>query len=261
MAYTTTHHHPTAIISPQAELGASVRVGAFSIIEAGASIGEGTEIRSSAVIHGQSRIGRECVIHPGAIIAGDPQDLKFKGEETLAFVGDRTVIREYATIHRGTDATGKTVVGTDCLVMAYCHVAHDCTVGNHVIMSNVTQLAGHVTVHDFAILGGVTKVHQFCTIGSYAMTGAGTKVVKDIAPYLLVDGNPPQVQGVNKIGLKRRGFSDEAVKELEELYKMIMRSGLNVSAGIQKFLERGTVRPETQVAIDFIKASKRGISR
>lgn len=258
-------HHPTAIISPQAKLGSNVRVGAFSIIEAGAEVGDGTEIHSSVVITGFARIGKECVIHTGAVIGGDPQDLKFSGEESLAVIGHRTTIREYVTINRGTAASGVTRVGDNCLIMAYCHAAHDCIIGNNVVIANATQLGGHVTIEDYATLGGVIKVHQFCSVGRHAMVGADTKIVKDIAPYLLVDGNPASVQGLNKIGLKRRGFPTEVIHELEEFYTMILHSGYNVSDGIKHFLERQTIHggvlPETQLCIDFIRASKRGIAR
>lgn len=255
-------HHPQAIISPEAKIGSSVVIGPFAVIEAGAVIGDHTEIRSAAVITKFARIGSECVIHPGAVIGGEPQDLKFKGEDSLAIIGNRTVIREYATINRGTEASGKTEIGDDCLIMAYCHAAHDCHIGNHVVVANATQLGGHVTIHDHVVVGGVVKIHQFCTVGKHAMIGADTKIVKDIAPYLLIDGNPAQVFGLNKIGLKRRGFTPDILNELEEFYTKIFHSGLNVSDGLNKFLqERGGVLPETQNCINFIRTSKRGIMR
>ncbi len=254
--------HPTAIVSPKAELGSNVRVGAFSIIEAGAEIGNNTEIRSSVVITGFARIGTDCVIHPGAVIGGEPQDLKFGGEFSLAVIGNRTTIREFATINRGTEASGKTMLGDDCLFMAYCHAAHDCHIGNHVVIANGSQLGGHVVVEDYAILGGVSKVHQFTRIGKHTMVGAGTKIVKDIAPYLLVDGIPAVVQGLNKIGLKRRGFPNEVIHELEELYTLMLHSGFNVTDGMNRFLQgRGDVFPETQNCVDFVRQSKRGIAR
>lgn len=254
-------HHPTAIISPGATLGANVRVGAFTIIEDGVVIGDNTEIRSSVVIYSAARIGADCVIHPGAVIGAEPQDLKFNGEATLALVGDRTVIRECVTINRGTDASGETRIGSDCLIMAYCHAAHDCVVGNHVIIANASQLGGHVVIEDYAIIGGVAKIHQFSKIGKHAMVGAGTKIVKDIPPFALVDGIPARFETINKIGLKRRGFSDSAIQELEDFYQTILRSGLNISAGITKFQERGTLHTETLDCITFIRASKRGICR
>lgn len=256
-----TLHHPTAQISIKATLGSNVRVGAFSIIEEGAVIGDGTEIRSSVVVYGSSRIGADCVIHPGAVIGGEPQDLKFNGEPSLAIIGDRTVIREFVTINRGTEASGETRIGDDCLIMAYCHAAHDCVVGNNVIMANTSQLGGHVVIEEYAILGGVAKVHQFSKIGKHAMVGAGTKIVKDIPPFALVDGIPAQFEAVNKIGMKRRGFSDDAIQELEEFYTTILHSGLNISAGIAKFQEREELHQETLDCIAFIHNSKRGICR
>lgn len=255
-------HHPQAIISSKAEIGSSVSIAPFAIIEAGAVIGDNTEIRSSAVITGFARVGDDCVIHSGAVIGGDPQDLKFKGEDSLAIIGNRTVIREYVTINRGTEASGKTEVGDDCLIMAYCHAAHDCFIGNHVVLANATQLGGHVLIDDHAVVGGVVKIHQFCRVGKHAMLGADTKIVKDVAPYLLVDGNPAQVFGLNKIGLKRRGFTADVLNELEEFYTKIYHSGLNITEGLNKFLqERGDIFPETQNCVDFIRSSKRGIMR
>jgi UDP-N-acetylglucosamine acyltransferase len=259
------HIHPTALVAPTAQLGVGVRIGAFSIVEAGAEIGDHTDIRSSVVIASNTRLGAGCVVHPSAVIGGEPQDLKFKGEETSVVIGERTVIRECATVNRGTAATGVTAIGHDCLIMAYCHVAHDCVVGNHVIMSNVTQLAGHVTLEDYAILGGCVKVTQFCSVGRHAMVGADSKIVKDVAPYLLADGNPVKIAGLNKVGLKRRGFTTEAINELEELYTLMLFAGNNVSDGIRKFLDRATIHggvlPESQTVIDFVQASKRGIHR
>ncbi|MFY8001258.1 MAG: acyl-ACP--UDP-N-acetylglucosamine O-acyltransferase [Candidatus Kapaibacteriota bacterium] len=254
-------HHPTAQISPNAEIGANVRIGAFSIIEDGAVIGEGTEIRSSVVIYGSARIGAGCTIHHSAVIGGEPQDLKFNGETTHAIIGDRTVIREFVTVNRGTEASGETRIGNDCLIMAYCHAAHDCVIGNNVIIANASQLGGHVEIDDYAIIGGVAKVHQFSKVGKHAMVGAGTKIVKDIPPFALADGIPGRFEAVNKLGLKRRGFSEEVIQELEDFYTTILRSGLNISAGIAKFQERGTLHAETLDCIRFIQNSKRGICR
>jgi UDP-N-acetylglucosamine acyltransferase len=254
-------HHPTAIISPKAHLGENVRIGAFTIIEDEAVIGDETEVRSSVVIRSSARIGTGCVVHPGAVIGAEPQDLKFNGEPTLAVIGDRTVIREYVTINRGTEASGETRIGNDCLIMAYVHAAHDCVVGNNVIIANTTQLGGHVVVQDYAILGGVCKVHQFSVVGKHAMVGAGTKIVKDIPPFVLVDGIPARFSSVNEIGLQRRGFTNDSIQELGAFYKTVLRSGLNVSAGIAEFQKRGLLSPETEDCIAFIRASKRGICR
>lgn len=253
--------HPLAIVSPKARLGENVRIGQFTTVEDDVEIGDGTEIIASAYIANGARIGRDCRVFPGASIGMAPQDLKYNNEPTTAEIGDRTTVRECATIHRGTTATGRTVVGSDNLLMAYTHVAHDCRVGNHVIISNVAQLAGHVEVGDWVTVGGVVKLHQFCRVGSYCMVGAGTKLVKDVPPYVLIDGNPASVSGVNKVGLRRRGFSAELVQEISDFYKTLLFSGLNTSEGISRVEAHTPVSEEVQKAIDFIRSSKRGIHR
>jgi UDP-N-acetylglucosamine acyltransferase len=277
MQHSSLLHHPTALISPEAHLGVNVRVGAFSIIERGAVIGDNTEIRSSATITNFARIGAGCTVYPHAIIGTEPQDLKFRGETTFVHIGDRTVIREFVTINRGTNARsinahsinarsvnthGETRIGNDCLLMAYCHVAHDCLLGNNVVIANATQMGGHVAIEDFAVLGGLVKIHQFCTIGAHAMVGAGTKVVKDIAPFTLVDGVPAKVGGINVVGLERRGFSAESVQELREFYEAVLWSGLNVGAGVEAFLRtRSSISKDVEYCIHFIEHSQRGICR
>ncbi|ROL61241.1 acyl-ACP--UDP-N-acetylglucosamine O-acyltransferase [Bacteroidetes/Chlorobi group bacterium ChocPot_Mid] len=253
--------HPTAIVSKQAKIGENVTIGAFTIIEDDVEIGNGTTIRSNVVLANGARIGKDVLICNGAVIATEPQDLKFGGEKTYAYVGDRTVIREYATINRGTHATGKAVVGEDCFIMAYCHVAHDCVVGNHVIMANATQLAGHVHVDDWVTIGGVVKIHQFCRVGCHSMLGADVKIAKDVPPYTLVGSIPAKIDGINKIGLKRRGFSSELIAEIDEFYKTILHSGYNTNDGIKKFLERNHISDEVKACIKFIEESQRGIYR
>ena len=253
--------HPTAIVSPRAHLGENVHIGQFTTIEADVEIGDGTEVIASAFIANGARIGRDCRIFPGATIGMAPQDLKYNNEPTTAEIGDRTTIRECATIHRGTTATSRTIVGSDSLLMAYTHVAHDCRVGNHVIISNVTQLAGHVEVGDWVTLGGMVKLHQFCRVGSYCMVGAGTKIVKDVSPYVLIDGNPASIAGVNKIGLRRRGFSPELIQEISDFYKTLLFSGLNTSEGLSRADAGQTLSQEVRNIIEFIRSSKRGIHR
>lgn len=253
--------HSTAIVSPKAQIGSNVAIGPFSIIEDDVVIGDNTEIRAHCHIASGSRIGNEVRIYTGAIIGTEPQDLKFDGEMTYVYVGDRTLIREYATINRGTHSTGKTTVGSDCMIMAYCHIAHDCTVGSNVIMSNVTQLAGHVHVDDWVVLGGVVKIHQFCKVGKHAMVGADCKIVKDVPPFTLVGRTPPQIEGVNKVGLRRRGFAPEAIQDIEIFYDTLLFSGFNNKDGIAKFLERGTPVDEVNECIEFITNSTRGIHR
>lgn len=253
--------HNTAIVSSKAQIGKNVTIGPFTIIEDDVEIGDNTEIRSSVVIANGSRIGNNCVIFPSAVIGTEPQDLKFDGRKTLAIIGDRTIIREFVTIHRGTHATGMTTVGSDCLIMAYCHIAHDCHVGDNVIMSNVAQIAGHVTIEEWAILGAFAKVHQFCSIGCHSMIGGDVKVVKDVAPYTLIGREPPKVEGINKIGLRRRGFSDTQIKEIESFYNFILNSGLNNRDGISKYVENNSISPEIKHCIEFIELSSRGIYR
>ncbi|MGE5481229.1 MAG: acyl-ACP--UDP-N-acetylglucosamine O-acyltransferase [Chloroflexota bacterium] len=253
--------HPSAIVSPKAKLGEDVKIGAFTIIEDDVEVGDGTEIRSSVVLAGGARIGAKCRICAGAVIGTEPQDLKFQGESTYAYVGENTLVREYVTINRGTHETGESRVGANCMIMAYCHVAHDCQVGDNVIMSNVTQLGGHVTIKDWVVLGGVVKVHQFCKIGAHAMIGADCKIVKDVPPFTLIGRMPPQVEGVNKVGLRRRGFSMEAIQEIEKFYDTILFSGLNNKDGIEEIRRRGNIIPEVQQCIDFIESSTRGIHR
>jgi UDP-N-acetylglucosamine acyltransferase len=254
--------HPSAIVSPDAKLGENVRIGANSIVEGDVEIGDGTEIAYSAVIADGARIGNNCRIFSHATIATEPQDIKYKGEKTFAFVGDGTVVREFATINRATTETYKTIVGKNCLVMTYSHVAHDCRVGDNVRLTNVVQLAGHVVVEDNAILGGSAIIHQFCKIGKNAMIGGGVKIVKDVPPYAMVGENPPKIDGLNKIGLRRNGFSNEAIKQIDDFYKILLHSGLNTSDGLAKYKsEYPTIIPEVQHCIDFIESSNRGIYR
>jgi UDP-N-acetylglucosamine acyltransferase len=254
-------HHPTAIISKKAKLGDNVRIGPFSIINDDVEIGDNTEIRSSVVIADGTGIGKDCLICTGVVIGTEPQDLKFAGEKTIVTIGDRTVIREYVTINRATKVTGETKVGNDCLIMTYCHIAHDCKLGDGVIIANTTQLAGHVHIEDFVTIGGVVKIHQFCSIGMYSMIGADVKLVKDVPPFALVGSLPPKIDGINKIGLRRHGFSDELMKEVDTFYRTVFFSGLNNHDGIAKFRERNHISPEIMHCIEFIENSQRGVYR
>jgi len=255
------YKHPTAIVSEKARIGDNVTIGPFTVIEDDVEIGDNTEIRSHCFFANGARIGKDCRIFTAVSVATEPQDLKFKGEPTLAIIGDRTMLREYANISRGTLATGSTVVGDDCMLMAYSHVAHDCKLGNNIIVSNVVQFAGHVTVEDWVILGGVAKVHQFSHIGAHSFVGADVKVVKDVAPYTLIGREPPKVEGLNIIGLRRRGFTKELIEEIQEFYKLVLYSGYNNKDGIAKYLETGNNPPEIQHCIEFIQNSERGIYR
>lgn len=254
--------HATAIVSSKANIAENVEIGPFSIVEDDVEIGEGTVLMSHVVVANGARIGQNVRIHPGAVISTAPQDLKYRNEPTVAIIGDRTVIRECVTVNRGTVSSGKAVVGSDCLLMAYSHVAHDCVVGNNVIMANTVQLGGHVEVGDYAIIGGVTGVHQFCRIGAHTMIGACSRVVKDVPPFTLCGKEPLVVQGVNAIGLRRRGFSAEVVEKIDAFYDVLLRSGLNTSDGIQRYEETTPeIDPAVQDCIHFIRTSKRGIYR
>jgi len=255
--------HPTAIVSSKAQIDNNVKIGPFSIIEEDVCISEGTEILSNVYIANGTTIGRNCLIFPGVVISTKPQDLKYDNSPTKTIIGDNNEIREYVTIHRGSQATGMTIVGNNNLIMAYSHIAHDCRIGNYNVLANVVQLAGHVHIEDWVVIGGVVKIHQFCKIGCHAMIGGDVKVTKDVAPYTLVGENPPKVDGINKIGLKRRGFSTEVIKEIEVFYKLVFHSGLNNTDGIKRYLELhpNGILPEIQHCIEFIQRSQRGVYR
>jgi len=253
--------HPLACVDPAAKLGEGVVVGPFVTIEANVEIGDGTIIDSNATIHGGARIGKNCHIHSGASVSDIPQDLKFKGEDSVAIIGDRTSIREFVTIHRGTASKGKTVIGSDCLIMAYCHVAHDCELGNHVIMSNTVQLAGEVIVGDWAVLGGGALVHQFTRIGAHVMLQGGSLVNKDLPPYVLAGRYPVSYEGVNSVGLHRRGFSKEQIDNIQDTYRMLYLSRLNITDALAKIEAELPQTAERDTVVEFVRSSKRGIIR
>ncbi len=251
--------HTTAIISPKAELGNDVTVGPNTIIEQGVTIGDRSVIGANALLGEGAVLGTGVQVHHGAVIGTRPQDLKFGGEKTKAIVGDNTTVREYATINRGTVAHGETSIGKDCLIMAYAHVAHDCIIGNNVIMANSVNLAGHIEVDDYAILGGVLPVHQFVKIGAHCMIGGGFRVQQDIVPYALIGGYPLRVVGINSVGLKRRGFDVDAVKKLEKVFKIMFFSKLNTTQAVDRVKDEFEIIPEIAVLLDFIARSERGI--
>jgi UDP-N-acetylglucosamine acyltransferase len=250
---------PLASVHPNAIIGEGVRIDPFAVIEENVEIGDGAHIQPHVHLSSGARIGNECTIFTGAAIGATPQDLKFGGEATTAIIGDRTVVREYVTVHRGTTARHQTVVGSDCLLMAYCHVAHDCIVGDHVILANSVQLGGHVEIDNWAILGGLTGVHQFQRIGKHAMVGAGFRVMKDVPPFALAGNHPLGFSGVNKIGLRRRGFADDVIDTISEVYRLIYQAGYNIGEGTQKAAETFGHADEAQDIIQFILTSKRGI--
>lgn len=254
-------NQPLAFISPEAKIHPSVEIGPFTTIEGNVEIGEGTKIMSNVTIMSGARIGKNCTIFPGAVVGGIPQDLKFRGEDSVAIVGDNTVIRECVTIHRGTASKGKTVVGNHCLIMAYCHVAHDCEVGDYVIMSNAVQLGGEVVVDDYAVIGGGTLVHQFCHLGKNIMIQGGALINKDIPPYVKAAHEPISFNGINSIGLRRKEFTDEQVNTIHEVYRYLYLSGMNFTDAIQKIEEELPATPERDEVVEFVKNSKRGIIR
>ncbi|MDW7643596.1 MAG: acyl-ACP--UDP-N-acetylglucosamine O-acyltransferase [Desulfuromonadales bacterium] len=254
--------HSTAIISPGAQLDPTVEVGPYAVIGEHVRIGAGTVIGPHTVIEGWTEIGKNNRIFQFASVGAVPQDLKFHGEKSFLRIGDGNTIREFATLHRGTeDGGGETIVGNQCLLMAYSHVAHDCIVGNQVILANGATLAGHVQVDDHAILGGLSAVHQFTRVGCHVMISGGSMVAQDIPPYTIAQGDRAKTVGLNLIGLKRRGFSDEAVRGIKQAYKLIFRSGLRMEDALSKIDQDIVKTPELQVFIDFIQNSQRGIAR
>ena len=252
--------HATAIVDPSAELGTGVVVGPYSIVGPRVSVGAGTTIGSHVLIERDTILGQNCQVSQGAVLGTDPQDLKFKGELTTLEVGDRTVIREYATLNRGTAARGRTVVGSDCLLMAYTHVAHDCELGNHVILSNAVNMAGHVAIEDWVIVGGLTPIHQFVRIGAHAFVGGAARLTQDVPPYVRVAGTPARLYGLNSVGLDRRGFSDEVRRALKATYRILFQSNLNVSQALARADAEVEPLPEVLHLISFIRNSERGIT-
>lgn len=252
---------PLAYIHPAAKIAPSVVIDPFVTIEQNVEIGEGTRIGSNVTIMEGARIGKNCTIFPGAVISGIPQDLKFRGEDTLAIIGDNTTIRECVTVNRGTAAKGKTVVGSNCLIMAYSHVAHDCVIGDNVIISNATQIAGEVVVDNFAVIGGGTLIHQFCHIGPHVMIQGGALVNKDIPPYVKAAREPIAYAGVNSIGLRRRGFTSEVIRDIQEIYCYLYLSGLNNTDAVERIEAELPATKERDEIILFVRNSKRGIIR
>jgi UDP-N-acetylglucosamine acyltransferase len=252
----TTSVHPSALVDPAAELGADVTVGPFSIIGPDVVIGDGCTIGPHVTIEGQSTLGAEVQVGQGTLIGCVPQDLQFDGAQTSVEIGDRTILREYATIHRGTSATGRTVVGADCYLMTYVHVAHDCVVGDHVIIANSTQLAGHVTIQSHAIISGLVGIHQFVTVGTYAFIGGGTRVPQDIPPYVkAVD----RLYGLNSVGLQRAGFPADTLSALKRAYRFVFNSNLNLSDAVARAREELPPIHEVKFFLDFVESSGRGV--
>lgn len=251
--------HPLAYVHPDAKLGENVTVEPFAYIAGKVTIGDGSWIGPNSVINDGAVLGRDCKIFSGAVIAGIPQDLKFRGEETTAVIGDRTMVRECATINRGTAARGTTIVGSDTLIMAYAHVGHDCVVGSHCILANNVSLAGEVELDDWAILGGHTAIHQFCRVGKHAMTSGGTMVGKDIPPFIKVAHNPASYVGVNSIGLRRRGFDSEAVNAIMDICRIMFQNGYSYGKACRILEEQMPDSEAKREMLVFFAGSKRGV--
>jgi len=254
--------HPTAIVHSAARIDEGVSIGPYAVIGEHVSIAAGTTVGPHSVIEGWTEIGRDNRIYQFASVGADPQDLKFHGEQSALRIGDRNTVREFVTLHRGTeDGGGETVIGDDNLFMAYSHVAHDCRVGNRVILANAATLAGHVVVDDHAILGGLSGVHQFTRIGSHAMISGGSVVVQDIVPFIIAQGDRAKPAGLNLVGLKRRGFSDSTLHDLKTAYKLVFRSGLRLEEALAKVAAELDETPELKTFTEFISNSHRGIAR
>lgn len=254
--------HQTAIVDPAAKIADNVEIGAYSIIGANVEIDSGTWIGPHVVINGHTKIGKDNKIFQFASIGEQPQDLKYKGDPTRLEIGDRNTIREFVTLNRATvEGGGITRIGNDNLFMAYVHVAHDCQVGNKIVFANSASLAGHVVVEDNAILGGFTLVHQFSRIGAHCMTSMGSAVNRDVPPYVIVSGNYAKPYGINKIGLKRRGFSDESIRAITNAFKLLVRSHRSREEVMEEVKPLAEKFPEVKRFVDFIKSSKRGIVR
>jgi UDP-N-acetylglucosamine acyltransferase len=254
--------HPTAVIHPKAELDSSVEVGPFTVVGEHVTIGRGTTVGAHSVIDGWTRIGEDNRIFPMASVGGVPQDLKYKGEKTWLNIGNRNIIREFATLQPGTvTGIGETVIGDDNLFMAYCHVAHDCVIGNRVIMANGSTLAGHIMVEDFAILGGLSAIHQFVRIGESVMLSGGAMVGQDVAPYTIAAGDRARMRGLNLVGLRRRGFPEESIATLKKAFRILVFSKLRVADALTRIRNELPALPEVIHFIEFIEKSERGICR
>lgn len=255
-----TRIHPTAIVHPDAVLGDNVEIGPWALVGERCTVGDGCVIAARATLERNVRLGRNVKVGIGTILGGDPQDLKFKGEETWVEIGDDTTIREYSHINRGTTQSYRTTVGKGAFIMSYVHLAHDCHIGDGVILVNGSQLAGHVTVEDRVIIAGLTAVHQFVRIGRHAFVGGCSRVVKDVPPFVKAVGNPVKLYGLNTVGLQRSGFSEQTLAELKKAYRLLFRSDLNLGAALERARQEvdGT-DPDVRALLDFVDSSPRGV--
>jgi UDP-N-acetylglucosamine acyltransferase len=254
------NQHPLSVVHPNAKIGENVTIGPFAYIEEGVIIGDNSWIGPNVSVMNGTTIGKNCRIFQGAIIGNIPQDLKFKNEITYLEIGDNVTIREYCTLNRGTSASGKTIVKNNVLLMAYVHVAHDCIIGNNCILANNTNLAGHIEIEDFAILGGLTAVHQFVRIGAHAFVGGGSLVSKDVPPYIRAAREPLSYAGLNSVGLRRRGFSNEQINHIKQIYTTLFVRGFNQKTAMSVIKDEVLDTPEKNLIVDFIEnKAKRGI--
>jgi len=253
--------HPSAIVSKKAKLGPNVVVGPFSIISDNVRIGADTKVGAHCVVEGNTSIGKNCEIFTGAVIGSRPQDLKFKNEKVFLEIGNHNIIREYCTLNPGTTEGSKTTVGDNNLLMAYSHVAHDCTIGSSCVLANNSTLAGHVTIEDKAVVGGIVAIHQFVRVGMLSIIGGCSKVVQDIPPFSTCDGHPARVYGLNLIGLRRKGVSHEAIKKIDQVFKIMFNSGISVKHAVEKIEKEFKQTEEIAYLINFAKSSERGLTR
>lgn len=251
--------HPTSLISQKAKIGNNVSIGPYCIIEDNVIIGDNTKIDSHTIIKQYSTIGKNSHIFAHCVIGEIPQDKKYSGEQSKLIIGDNTVIREFCTLNRGTRDSGITKIGNNCLLMAYVHIGHDCIVENDVILANGVQLGGHVLINDYAIVGGLTPVHQFCKIGAHSLVGGGLRVVQDIPPFIIANGQPLRFSGINALGLRRRKFTASQRTNIKKVYKIIYNSNHNTSQALEKVKKDLNIKNEVLVIVDFIENSSRGI--
>lgn len=252
--------HASAVIDDSAQIASDVSIAPYAVIGPNVVIGAGTQIGAHVVIERDTTIGTHCRIHAGAVLGGDPQDLKYAGESSRLVVGDRTVVREFVTLNRGSAARGSTDVGSDCLIMAYAHVAHDCMIGDHVVIANAVNMGGHAVVGDWVVIGGMSAVHQFASIGAHAFIGGMSAVRKDVPPYVKASGNPMKLFGLNSIGLQRRGFSDEVRAEIRRAYRVMFQSKLPLRQAVGQVRASAVLSPELEAMIAFIERSERGVT-
>jgi UDP-N-acetylglucosamine acyltransferase len=253
--------HPTAIVSKKAKIGDDVTIGPYAIVDADVTIGKATKIYSHCVIQSNTTIGAGCEIFTGAVIGSRPQDLKYKGARSFLEIGNNNIIREYCTLNPGTDEGSKTVVGNDNLLMAYSHIAHNCTIENNCILANGSTLAGHVTIQDGAVISGLVAIHQFVRIGKLSITGGCSKIVQDIPPFSTCDGHPAEIYGLNLVGLRRNKFSQSAIEKLRHTFGILFFSGLTIRHGLENLEKEAPYSKEVAYLVDFVKNSQRGISR